>query len=91
MHVVIGMRRGRDISHLNLSVNVLSKVRLKKYTWICEECGREYIAREDASTCESYHFAIASGVSKRDLEDLWDFLTEKWMITKKLLTSSLHE
>jgi len=49
------MKRGRDISHLHLSVNVGNKVKLKRYMWICEVCKREYIAREDAKDCESLH------------------------------------
>jgi len=85
------MRRGRDISNLHLSVSVGRQVKLKRYTWICEVCGREYIARNDAEDCEDYHHAIKKASSRRvrdALEDLRNDLDRAYQRSQALLAPS---
>jgi len=84
------MKRGRDISHLHISVDVFGKVKLKKYTWICEICGREYISREHAKDCESYHMLIEKGYEE-DADRLYDYLTERFLETQALLMEEAKE
>jgi len=80
------MKRGRDISHLHISVDVFGKVKLKKYTWICEWCGTEYISRDDAKVCESYHEAVELlGDETDELALLWYDLRRRAIETRRLL------
>ena len=48
------VKRGRNISDLRVfHRHPFAKEHLKKYTWICAKCGKEYVSREDVEVLRS--------------------------------------
>jgi len=50
-----GRRLSNDTPHGYIHP-VTHKHTQKKYAWVCERCGREFIFKEEALECEARHF-----------------------------------
>jgi hypothetical protein len=87
------IRRGRNITNLLLShKHPYAKDFLKKYSWICNYCGKEYVSREDAETCASLHQVERSySHLSREFEDLREFLKERYEESQRLLRGMIHD
>ena len=81
------VKRGRNISDFRVfHRHPFAKEHLKKYTWICAKCGKEYISREDAELCYDLHDIDVPEFAERDVEVLRSQLLKSYLQTKKLLS-----
>jgi len=85
------VRRGRDISDLRLTHSVPNaKTTLKKFSWICIRCGKEYIAKEDAILCYDLHSVDVEKIPmpyREDIIKLKDMLERHYRVSQVLLRS----